>query len=362
LTLRDLLATGALYWTTIYPRARHELARWHRYAASIPDPILREHALKKLTDERLNPEAAALFAAIAPRRARPRLIVLVIAYQLLYDYLDAVNELPGSRGLANGLQLHLALVDALQPREPPRDPYLKNPQRADGAYAYTLSSTCAYVLATLPSHAPFSEILSCAAERCRQAQARNHAMADYGAGALRGWCQEQAVGHGLLWWETAAAGISCLGIYALLALAADPLSVVADAEGTDAAYFPGVCAISALLDSLADHYADHGTSNHSFTAHYGTETEAAERLTTITRDTARRLNGLPRERRHAFILDGIIAFYLSAPTLHPSFSKPVAKAVIQVSKPATRAMRTAMRVRRHIGQPNTRQPNNQRAE
>lgn len=362
LTLRDLLATGALYWTTIYPRAWHELARWHRHAASIPDPILRGHALKKLTDERLNPEAAALFASTAPRRARPRLIVLIVAYQLLYDYLDAVNELPGNRGLANGLQLHLALVDALQPREPPHDPYLRNPQRADGAYAYALSSTCTRMLATLPSHAPFSEILCCAAERCRQAQARNHAMADDGADALRRWCQGQAIGRDLLWWETAAAGISCLGVHALLALAADPLSVVADAKRTDAAYFPGICAISALLDSLADHYADHGTSNHSFTAHYDTETEAAERLITITRDTAHRLNGLPRERRHAFILDGILAFYLSAPTLHPSFSKPVAKAVTQESKPATRAMRAAMQVRRYVGRPDTRQPNNRCAE
>ncbi len=348
LTLRGLLATGALYWITIYPRTRGQLGCWHRRAASIPDPILRDHALQKLTVERLNPEAAALFACTAPKRTRTPLIALIVAYQLLYDYLDAVNEPAGSRALANGLQLHLALTDALQPGEPMQDFYLNNPQHHDGSYANALGTTCARILAALPSSAMHAEILYRAAERCRQAQARNHVIADQGAGALQWWCQSQAATSGLLWWETAAAGISCLGVHALLARTADSFSVAADAEQTDAAYFPGVCAISALLDSLADHHADHGTTNHSFTAHYSTRTEAADRLITITQQTADRLSGLPGDRRHAFILWGILAFYLSAPTLHPSFSGPVARSMIQVSGPATRAMRAAMRVRRSI--------------
>lgn len=348
LTLRDLFATGVLYWATIYPRARRQLARWHRRAGSIPDPVLRDHALEKLTVERLNPEAATLFASTAPQRARKLLIALIVAYQLLYDYLDAVNEPAGSRELANGLQLHLALTDALRPGEPMHDLYRENPQRHDGSYANALGSACAHTLASLPSCAGHTEILGRAAERCRQAQARNHAMADDGPGALRRWSEAQATSAHLLWWETAAAGISCLGVHALFAKAADPLSVAADAEATDAAYFPGVCAISALLDSLADHHADHSTDNHSFTAHYRTMTEAADRLITITQQTAGRLTGLPRDRRHAFILWGILGFYLSAPTLHASFSEPVAEAMIRTSGPATRTMRAAMRLRRHI--------------
>lgn len=348
LTLRDLLATGVLYWVTIYPRARRQLAHWHRRAASIPDPVLRAHALEKLTVERLNPEAAALFASTAPRRARETLIALIVAYQLLYDYLDAVNEPPGCRELANGLQLHLALTDALRPGEPMQDFYRNNPQRYDGSYANALGAACAHILASLPGHARLAKTLFRAAERCRQAQARNHVIADHGIGALQRWCHAQDDSTHLLWWETAAAGISCLGVHALLARAADPDSVAADAEGTDAAYFPGVCAISALLDSLADHHADHGTANHSFTAHYRTRAEAADRLIAITQQTAHRLGGLPHSRRHAFILWGILSFYLSASTLHPSFSGPVAKAMIQVSGPATRTMRAAMQVRRHV--------------
>lgn len=348
LTLRDLLATGSLYWATIYPRARRELARWDRRAASIPDPVLRDHALTNLTAERLNPEAAALFACTAPRQARARLIALIVAFQVLYDYLDSVNEPEGSNGLVNGLQLHLALTDAVQPREPMRDLYLHNPQRDDCGYAHSLGRTSAALLAALPSGLGLAETLRSAAERCRQAQARNHAVADQGPMPLHQWCRKQADSGEWLWWETAAAGISCLGVHALAAAAADPQRATADAAEIDAAYFPGVCAISALLDSLADHYSDTATKNHSFTAHYTSTTEAAERLITITRQTARRLGALPRHRQHAFILWGVLAYYLSAPTLHPSFSAPVAKAMTQVSGPAARTMRAAMQLRRHI--------------
>ncbi len=357
LTARELLASGMLYWTAIYPRARAQLARWHRRAASAPDPTLRELALQKLTAERLNPEAAALFASTGPHRAcSTSLIALIVAYQVLYDYLDAVNEMPGSQALSNGLQLHRALTDALRPGEPIADLYRENPQRHDGSYAKTLTATCTHLLATLPSSARLAESLCCAAERCRQAQARNHAIADDGTSALRQWCRAQAVDAEMLWWETAAAGISCLGVHALLARAADPHSVKADASATDAAYFPGVCAISALLDSLADHHTDQATANHSFTAHYDTTTHAAARLIAITRETASRLDGLRRDRRHAFILWGILAFYLSAPTLHPSFSAPVGQAMIDASGLATRFMRAAMQVRRRIATKDSQPP------
>lgn len=349
LTGSGLLAGGTLYWTAIYPRARAQLARWHRRAASAPDPTLRELALQKLTAERLNPEAAALFASTGPHRAcSTSLIALIVAYQLLYDYLDAVNEMPGCRALSNGLQLHRALTDALQPGVPIADLYRDNPRRHDGSYAKTLTATCTQLLATLPSSARLAESLRRAAERCRQAQARNHAIADEGTSALRQWCRMQPVGAQMLWWETAAAGISCLGVHALLARAADPHSVKADANATDAAYFPGVCAISALLDSLADHHTDQGSANHSFTAHYDTSTQAADRLIAIAQEATSDLEGLRRDRRHAFILWGILAFYLSAPTLHPSFSAPVGQALIDASGPATRFMRAAMQLRRRI--------------
>ncbi len=105
-----LLSAGAVYWLAIYPQVRRELFVWEQHARMIPDPVLRAQALHKLTVERLNPEAAAFFAVLAPRQGRARVVRLILAYQLLYDYLDGVNELPGCTNLQTGLRLHCALV------------------------------------------------------------------------------------------------------------------------------------------------------------------------------------------------------------------------------------------------------------
>lgn len=342
-----LLSVGAVYWLSIYPQVRHELSRWERHAQGIPDPVLREQALHKLAVERLNPEAAAFFAVLAPRRERARVIQLIVAYQILYDYLDAVNELPGCTSLQNGLQLHRALVDAVQPDRPLHDYYLHNPRRRDGGYTLVLADTCRRILSRLASTARIAPILAHAADRCGEAQSHNHAIVAEGERRLIEWSLEQAPGSHYLWWELAAGGISCLAIHALFALASEPMTSIHEAVLLDAAYFPPICAISALLDSLADHHSDQGTTNHSFTARYRDSTHAAERLVAIATDATQRVSILSQHRRHLIILSGIVAFYLSSPTVEAGFPAPVAENLKLAAGPLARLMRAVMRLRRH---------------
>lgn len=295
--------------------------------------------------ERLNPEAAALFACLAAPRRRGRLIALLVTYQLVYDYLDAVNEDDGNTALGNGLQLHRALTDAVRPGRPPHDHYLHNSQQDDGAYTRDLAGGAAELVGTFAGAESIAPVLELATERCGQAQAHNHAAVTE-QHDLRRWCARHAADRDYLWWETAAAGISCLGIHALLALIAEPESTLAAATSVDNAYFPGLCAISALLDSLVDHHSDQGTPNHSFTAHYRNIDEASDRLIAITRQTIGRMSSLSRGPRHMFILTGVLAFYLSSPALHPKFSRPVAENLLGAAWPTARAMRAAMMLRR----------------
>src|ERR1700739_193312 len=317
-----------------------------RRAVSIPDPVLRAHAVSKLTHERLNPEAAAVFACLAARRRRPTLVGLIVSYQIVYDYLDAVNEHPGGGSLLNGLNLHQVLSDAVQPPAPPRDHYAHNPQTDDGSYVASHIAGCATIVGSLPAIPWVGSVVQDAARRCGEAQAHNPAPGRAGQVALGRWCAEQLWPDGYLWWEIAAAGISCLGIHALLALAADPGCEARVAGEADRAYFPGLCAASALLDSLADHEPDKGGTNHSFVSHYGDREEAAERLTAIVQETAGRLAALPRARRQTFILAGIVAYYVSARTLGPGFSRPVADRLTLSLGSVLRIMRKAMRLRR----------------
>jgi hypothetical protein len=340
-----LLTTGIVYWLTIYPRARREIRRWKNCAHRIPDPVLRAHALQKLTGERLNPEAAAFFAILAPIRRRSTLVRLMVAYQIAYDYLDALNEPPEGAPLLNGLQLHTALRDAVSQSPGLADYYEHHPQSNDGGYLPLLVRACRIALGTLPSSSQIEPILQQAADRCGQSQSRNHATIVEGDLQLIRWTETQARGSGYRWWELAAGGISCLALHALFAAAASTTTLT-EANSIDAVYFPSICAISALLDSLIDYSDDATTVNHSFVRHYASSTYAAERFATITDEAGTRLRTLTRHRRHAVVLAGIACFYISAEEAHTAFARPISTRTLETLGPITVPLLSGIRLMR----------------
>ena len=348
-TTREMLAlltTGIAYWLTIYPRARREIRRWKDQAQQIPDPVLRAHAMQKLTGERLNPEAAAFFAVLAPFRQRSTLVRLMVAYQIAYDYLDALNESSDGAPLLNGLQLHTALRDAVSQTPGLSDYYQYHPQSNDGGYLPLLVRACRIALRTLPSSSQIEPILKQAADRCGQSQSRNHATLVEGDLQLIRWTETQAADSRYRWWELAAGGISCLALHALFAAAASTTTLW-EADRIDAVYFPSICAISALLDSLIDYPIDATTVNHSFVGHYDSSTYAAERFATITDEARVTLQTLSRHRRHAIILAGIACFYLSADEAHTAFASPISVSTLESLGPTTVPMILVVRLMRN---------------
>ncbi len=363
-----VLAVAASYWLTIYPCARREIRRWRRRAGEIGDPTLRAHAVHKLTGERLNPEAAACFAVLAPLRGRGRLVRLMVDFQIAYDYLDAINEQPESAPLRNGLQLHRALCDAVDAASTvqmeadagpsPAGYYRYHPQHDDGGYLTALVRACQAGVRALPSVKAVQPALALAAGRCGEAQSRNHAVLVEGQDQLAEWAAAHAdpggspaPAAGYLWWELAAAGISCLAIHALFALAACATSTREQAERVDAAYFPSICALSALLDSLIDQPHDAAGTNHSFVSHYSTPTMAARRFAAIASEARVLASALSKGARHAIILAGIASFYLSAPEASSELARPVAARTLDCLGPTTRPMLAVMRWRRRSCSP-----------
>ncbi len=336
---------GVTYLLTIYPLVRLELRRWQRQARAIHDATLRERAIHKLTDERLNPEAAAFMAVLAPLRHRPALVRLMVDFQIAYDYLDAINEQPATSSLGNGIQLHRALSDAVSARPPRTDYYRHHPQRDDGGYLADLVAGCRVALSSLPSSAAIEPVLVRAAERCGEGQAHNHAALVEGERQLIAWTESLADPHGYLWWELAAAGISCLALHALFAAAACPCTP-AEAERVDAAYFPSVCALSALLDSLIDRADDAEGTNHSFVGHYRTPELTALRFAAIAGEARECSRPLAGRARHAIILAGIASFYLSAPEAHSEPARAAGARTLERLGPVTTPILAVMRWRR----------------
>lgn len=346
--LGTLLNLGASYWLSLQVRVQKELSQWEAVARRIPDPLLRACALEKLTGERLNPEAAALFAVLAPPRRRLAVTKLIVAYQVLYDYLDGLNEKTGFHELVDGLQLHRALTDAVAPACPVSDYYLHHPEAEDGGYMRALTATCRKIVAGIPSVAGSERVLLVATERCGRAQSHNHAPGN-NRSELIAWSSSQLLPRsGYHWWEVAAGGISCLGIHALLASAADPRSGPDEPDRLDAAYFPSVCALSGLLDSLADYERDADTANHSFVAHYRDSSDAAERLLTIAEEARSMIEPLRNSRRHAIILAGIVAYYLSSHATWTGFPAAAATALGSSAGPIGETMRAVLAARRRL--------------
>ena len=88
--------------------------------------------------EQARKRTAPRCSATLPRARNRRLLRLLVAYQIIWDFLDSVSERGASAGQANGRQLHLALIDALDPSRPLSDYYLHNPWREDGGYLNAL--------------------------------------------------------------------------------------------------------------------------------------------------------------------------------------------------------------------------------
>lgn len=132
----------------------------------------------------------------------------------------------------------------------------------------------------------------------------------------------------------------------MLAAATDAGTTASEAEQLDAAYFPSVCAFSALLDSLSDYDCDAGVG--SSIGHYPTNEDAASRLSSIAVEADRATRRLPRGRRHAAILAGLAGFYLSSPTTDTPFARPIKVQVTSSLGPMLPPIMATMRARRRI--------------
>ncbi|MGO9320931.1 MAG: DUF2600 family protein [Solirubrobacteraceae bacterium] len=303
------------YWLGVFPLVGRELRHWHERARRIPDPALRQLALITQSAERGNIEGAAAFAVLAPRAHRERVVRAVVAFQTTYDYIDTLAEQPSADPVANGRQLHLALLSALDTDCDHPDYYEHNRASRDNGYIRNLIDTCRFAFSALPSHASVAEPALRAARRMIDYQSLNHGAAGDTRLALAQWAAGVTpAGSGLRWWETAAAAASSLTVFALIAAAAQPALAVEEAAATERAYFPWIGSLHVLLDSLIDRHDDIQAGQHCLIDHYASAEEAAARLSAIAARAMRATELLPRSVQHTTILAAMAGFYLSAPS------------------------------------------------
>jgi tetraprenyl-beta-curcumene synthase len=301
------------YWLSVFPHLRREVDHWHARANQIHDPLLRRLALLTQHLEWGNLEGAAAYGVLAPRAYRARVVRAVVAFQAIYDYVDTLAEQPSADPVANGRQLHLALLSALD-LQTVHPNYYEHFARHDSGYIRNLVETCRDALGALPSYASVAQPALCAARSIVAYQSLNHEEAGDRPRALAQWGADVAPpGSGLRWWEAAAAGASSLTVFALIAAAAKPGLSAAETTATQEAYYPWISALHVLLDSLIDHAQDLEHGHHNLIDHYSSPAEAASRLEWIAARAMDATEALPDGARHGLIVAAMASFYLSAP-------------------------------------------------
>jgi len=319
--------TVARYLALVLPIVRWELTHWRTRAHEITNPKLRHHALLALAKQG-NIEGAALFATLAPAAHRRRTVRALVAYQAAYNYLDALSELPSADPVANGEQLHQALLIALHRDAAHPDYYAQNPDTGDGGYLHAIVDACREALAGLPSYEAVAPAARAAAARIVDFQALNLSEAQGGHDALERWAGEETpAASGLCWWETAAAAGSSLAVHALIAAAACPDLDPWDARELDRAYFPWVGALHSLLDSLVDREEDQLRGQRSLLGYYDSPADTAIALGSLAARARRAVGALSDRHSHRVILTAMCSYYLSAPECETPEGRAASRAV-----------------------------------
>jgi len=331
------------YWCSVYPQVARERADQRRRATAIPTASLRAVALEVLDSKRSNIDGAAAFASFAPRASRAAVIRAQVSFQALYDYLDALTERPHPDPVRNSRRLHGALTAALDPSSPSA----QGEDGEDGGYVQGTVERCRAALCALPGYPAVRAPAARFSAQIVDYQSFNVSAQPGPQAQFARWASELTPpGCDLRWWETAASAGSSLGLYALIAMAAQPGVSSDEALAVERAYFPWIGALHSLLDSLIDLEEDRASGQRALIENYTDAGETARRLTLLAAESRRRAAALSDSDRHLLMLAAMASIYLAEPQAQDPHARAARRAVLRaLGAPATAAM-AVMRLRR----------------
>lgn len=339
-----LLAAVARELSWSLPTVAREARVWRLVALGIPDAPIRQDALSALAGKRGHTDGAALFT-ILPRARNKSLLRLLVAYEIAWDFLDSVNEHAAAEGQANGIQLHRALIDALDPGAPIADHYRHHPWRGDGGYLRALVQICRECCGRLPG---YERVRPIAVEEAVRAQVLgiNHELDPARRDAdLRAWAAREFPDDAeATWFELTGAASASLTIHALLALATEPPEAEGEIEQVRRAYFPWISAATTMLDSYVDQQQDAASGDHSYVAHYPSHELGLLRIRQLLERCLRETRALPDGERHTLITACMAAMYLSKDSARAPAMRASTKCLAAAGGPLTRLLLPVLRL------------------
>ena len=320
------------YLMVILPRVSRELERWQQRALYAGWPLSKQ-ALAGFSRKHLYLRGSSYYALsnVNPPYEKT-LVTLIVALQIIGDYLDNLCAGEGLFNEAAYRYLHRAMPAALT-RGPVKehDYYRFYRAKKDGGYLKALVAECRACTGALPGYRLVEPEALRLISLYSDLQVYKHLPPAMRNSRLRRWFKEKGVPETppVHWWEYAAACGSTLSLFALFSLATFPQIEAADIRRVAGAYFPWVCGLHILLDSWVRQEEDLGRGALNFTACYRTPAAAAERLSLFLGKALRQVSDLPQALFHRSAVQGLLALYLSDPRIKEQGKEVTARALLQ---------------------------------
>jgi tetraprenyl-beta-curcumene synthase len=275
------------------------------------DGELALQAASSIEHKRFHAQGGSVYALYPGTPLSPS-VKLIVSLQTISDYLDNLCDRMGTQEEAALRQLHLAVLEAVDPRGGLSDYYRLYPHKGDHFYLNRLVQKCREQVEGIPAYSAVMGCIKKYAGLYSDLQVYKHLPQEVREDRMRNWAGRFAQEYPeISLWEFSAASGSTLGMFAMAAAAFNPSLTPQDVKELDSAYFPWICGLHILLDYYIDLQEDlqHGDLN--FVQYYKNMDECEERLSFFINRSFAACCRLNFPDFHRTVVMGLLAMYLS---------------------------------------------------
>jgi tetraprenyl-beta-curcumene synthase len=317
------------YISKVFPEVNTQLKRWVIASGRVEDNILREQALSSISLKKFHAQGGSVYA-LYPHVKLLNAVSLIVALQTINDYLDNLCDRAKVYDEAAFRQLHLSMLDAVDPNRPTQDYYLYYPYKEDKNYLNKLVAECRIQIKKLPSYDLVKDAIKKYVGLYSDLQTYKHLSHEIRESSLTRWASDYLHQYPeISCWEFSAATGSTLGIFILFSAAADPRLTAWEVQAIDTAYFPWVCGLHILLDYYIDLEEDILMKELNFTYYYDSLKECEDRLSFFIERAFKSCASLRYSGFHSTIIKGLLAMYLSDPKALTGLNRITSRNLIQ---------------------------------
>lgn len=319
----------------VFPEVSRELKSWTNICRDCSSEVFAKQALSSIRLKRFHSQGGCIFA-LYPKTDLHAAIKFIVSLQTISDYLDNLCDRTDVADEHAFRQLHLSMLDAVDP-ERDMSPYFRfYPYGDDSGYLNKLVEKCRCHVRNLPSYNLVIDTVKKYVHLYSDLQSYKHLNKKVRENCLKTWAGYYKKQYpDISCWEFSAAAGSTLGIFVMYASAHDPDLTTGDVKALDAVYFPWICGLHILLDYYIDAHEDLRTGDLNFTFYYKNLKQCEGRLTFFMERAYEQCSSLPYPEFHRTIIRGLLAMYLSDPKASLGMNRLASRNILKNSKPQT---------------------------